>query len=142
MKRDIPHVFLDSNVWFSATYGSSNCQKILKAHADKKFIAVISHQVLEESIRNIKEKIPHMFQHFQKLISSYPPIMIADPETIDIRISGHVDLIDQPIFTSAIRAKVDYFVTGNIRDFNREKLKRVTGISILTPKEAIKLLLT
>lgn len=132
-----PRVFLDSNIWFSAVYGSSNCEKIIKAHTNEKIIAVISQQVLEESIRNIREKMPQRITSFQKLFSSYPPIMVSDPESIDNKIKDLVDSKDQSILTSAILAEVDYFVTGNIKDFQVNKLEKLTKIKIMTPKEIV-----
>lgn len=138
MTNVTPSVFLDSNVWFSIVYGSSNCEKIIKAYTDERIIAVISQQVLEESIRNIKEKIPQKLISFQKLFSSNPPVMVPDPESIDNKIKDLVDSKDQSIFTSAILAEVDYFVTGNIKDFQRTKLQKLTKIKIMTPKEAVK----
>lgn len=137
MTNVTPHVFLDSNVWFSIVYGSSNCEKIIKAYTDEKIIAVISQQVLEESIRNIKEKIPQKLTSFQKLFSSNPPIMVPDPESIDNKIKDLVDPKDQSIFTSAILAEVGYFVTGNIKDFQVDRLEKLTKIKIVTPKEIV-----
>lgn len=84
-------------------------------------MAVISQQVLEESLRNINEKIPNLLVSFQQLIIDYPPQLIPDPKIINPTIRGLVASEDQPIFTSAMRAKVDYFVTGNTKDFKVKK---------------------
>lgn len=140
MKSATPKIFLDSNIWFSAFYHSQNCEKLIKAYKNKSVRVVISQQVLEESTRNIREKIPHQLSSFQNLILSNPPEIVADPDTISSKIKNLIASEDQPIFTSAVIAKVDYFITGNTKDFRVKKLEKITGIKILTPKEAVKLL--
>lgn len=140
MSSVIPAVFIDTNVWFSAFWGSKNCEKLIRAHVEGLIIAVVSQQVLEESIRNIKQKIPQVLSVWQELIASYPPKLIADPESVDSGIKKLVKAEDQLIFTAAIRGKVNYFVTGNLKDFQAVKLERASGIKILNPAQAIKLL--
>lgn len=140
MTNSMPRVFLDSNVWFSALYGSANCEKIIRAHIQETITAVISPQVLKESVRNLKEKIPHKLSVFQKLFFSYPPVIVPDPESINADIKDLVDPKDRPILMAAMLSGVDYFITGNIADFQRNKQKKIGNITILTPKEAIKVL--
>lgn len=138
MTGEKPRVFLDSNIWFSAFYGSVNCEKLLKAHIDHKITAVISTRVLEEIVRNIKEKIPKLIPVFNLFISSYPPEIFANPKSIPKKILKYVESEDQPIFAAAINAGVKFFVTGNIGDFQTEKLEKLTQIKILTPAQAVK----
>ena len=134
-----PRVFVDSNVWFSAFHSSLNCQKILISHEEGQINAVISQQVLGEVVKHIRMKIPDMLPHFQNFMVTSPPEIVADslkiPKEIMLIIS---DQKDQPIFTSAIVAEVDYFITGNIKDFKRDKLEKMTKIKIQTPVEAVK----
>lgn len=132
-----PRVFLDTNVWFSAYWGSVNCRKILLAHRDNKIKTVISHQVIEECARNFRLKLPQALSDFSKMLTVRPPIVVKDPDKIDRKIADLVELKDQPIFCSAIMVKVKYFVTGNIKDFSVEKLEKLTGIKILTPKQLV-----
>lgn len=131
-------VFLDSNVWFSAFYHSQNCEALLHSHKDKKILIVISAQVLEETTRNIKEKIPHQLSNFQAFLLADPPEMVTDPETIPPDVTRAVSPEDRPIFTSARSAGVDYFITGNIKDFKHNAKKKIGKITVLTPKEAVK----
>lgn len=133
-------VFLDSNVWFSAFYHSKNCEALIQTHRNKGILIVISAQVLEEATRNIKEKIPHQLSNFQAFLLADPPEMVADPEIIPPNVIRAVSPEDRPIFTSAVAADVDYFVTGNIKDFKRNAHKKVGKITVLTPKEAVKVL--
>ena len=138
MKKNTPKVFLDSNIWFSLIYGSENCSKIITAHIEKRMAGIISSQVLEESIRNIVKKIPTKLATFESLISANPPKVVSSSQTIGPRIQSLVSPEDQPIFSSALDAEVDYFITGNIKDFKRDKLEKLTKIKVLTPAEAVK----
>lgn len=132
-----PKIFLDTNVWFSALYGSKNCQKIIDAHTEGKITAVVSREVLTELLRNLKLKIPHVFAAFEQILISSPPEIITDPQEVSKQMKLLIHQKDQGIFAAAILAEVDYFVTGNIKDFQRTKLQKLTKIKIMTPKEAV-----
>lgn len=133
-------VFADTNVWFSALYGSSNCERLLRAHLEHKISLVVSQQILKELVRNIQKKIPGAIPVFEKIFMSCPPEIISDPDKIDSKIKKLIDPKDQPIFTSALLAKINLFVTGNIKDFKIKELEKLTGIKIITPKEAVEIL--
>lgn len=133
----LTRVFLDSNVLFSAFYHSQNCETLVQTHKDKKTLIVISEQVLEEASRNIKEKIPHQLSNFQTFLLADPPEIVADPKIIPPDVIRAVSPEDRSIFTSAVTADVDYFVTGNIKDFKRNARKKVGNVTVLTPKEAV-----
>lgn len=137
MKSVTPKVFLDSNIFFSAFYGSVNCERLIKAHQKGEIIATISQQVIEESTINIREKIPQMLTSFERLLINNLPELVVDPKIIPSKITQFVDVKDQPIFASAMLAKVDYFVTGNIKDFKVKELEKDTGIKILTSKQLV-----
>lgn len=139
MKSAIPDVFIDTNVWFSALHKSAICYTIIQAHINQQITAVVSQQVLEEIIRNIKAKIPHMLSHFQETIAKNPPVLLPDPQKIPKSVRSLVHIYDQPIFTSAIIGNVDYFITGNSKHFPK-KLEKLTGIKIRTPKAVVELL--
>jgi len=141
MRSVTPHkLFLDTNVWFSAFHGSANCTKLLKAHTQGIFIAVISQQVIEEAVKNIREKMPVLLPRFEQFMMENPPQVVTNPGKINSKIVKLVDRKDQSLFTAAISDKVDFFVTGNIKDFSVEKLEAKTGIKTITPREAVELL--
>ncbi len=140
MLRDITlEVFIDTNVWFSAFYGSKTCQKVVGGHLAGKINAVISQKVLKELVKNLQKKIPRAIPNFQRTFINVPPKIVPDPLEINKNLKSLVELKDQKIFCSAYSAKVDYFVTGNIRHFQVKKLEKLTGIKILTPKQAVDL---
>lgn len=135
-----PKVFIDSNVWFSAFYGSRNCEKIVKAHTQDKIKAIISQQVLREVTKNFTQKMPSALKPFTKSITISPPIIIRDPLEISKYVKSLAHPKDQIILASAILAKVNYLITGNIKDFKVEEIKKKTKIEVVAPKQAVKLL--
>ena len=137
MNKESPRVFIDTNVWFSFLYGSPNCEKLINAHTKGRVKAVMSRQILEETVRNLKEKIPHTIAVFEQFIKSNPPIIIKDPGRVSKKISGLVSKEDRFIIGSAISARIKYFVTGNVKDFKRNEIKRKFRIEVLTPREAV-----
>lgn len=140
MQKDIiPEVFIDTNVWFSAFYGSATCSKVIDGHLTGKINAIISQRVLKELIKNIQKKIPAVTPIFQKTFINVPPRVVSDPVEIEEKIKKLVDIKDQKIFCSAWIIKARYFVTGNIKHFQVKKLEKLTDIKILTPKQAMDL---
>jgi putative PIN family toxin of toxin-antitoxin system len=135
-----PKVFIDSNVWFSALYGSENCEKIIKAHAENRIKAVISQKVLKEVVKNFTQKMPKALVPFKKLILTSPPKTIINPRKANKKIISLVSKEDQIIFSSAILAKTPYFITGNIKGFKTDEIEKKTGIRIITPKQAVEIL--
>ncbi|MBI4991498.1 DUF4935 domain-containing protein [Candidatus Gottesmanbacteria bacterium] len=133
-------IFIDTNVWFSSFYGSENCQKLTKAHQEGKINAVISARVLDEIVRNVKKKIPYQYDNLQKFLLGTPPEIVSNPKTIPPTLINLASVHDLPIFVSAMQARTDYFVTGNTKDFSVKKLEKITGIKIITPTEAVRIL--
>lgn len=133
-------VFLDTNVWFSALYGSDNCNRLLQAAHKNVFRAIISSDVLDELIVNLKRKIPAAFPRFEEEVILVDPKVMPTPLLISAEVKRAVDKKDRKIFAAAVTADADYFVTGNIKDFKKNKQKKIGNITILTPKEAVEVL--
>lgn len=137
MPARITRVFIDTNVWFSSLYGSNNCQTIIDAHRHGMFTAIISARVLDELVKNVENKLSEHLPKLQALLVSCPPEIVPNPMDIPEQYLSIVSLKDLPIFVSAVLAGADYFITGNIKDFKRNRKKKVGNITILTPKEAV-----
>src|SRR3989344_857543 len=101
MKNKTPRVFIDTNVWFSAFYGSPNCLQIVEFHKDGKIKAFVSQKILQELTKNIKLKLPRAFQLLETLLLNAPPEIVSDPPSLDKRIINLIDIKDQKIFCSA-----------------------------------------
>lgn len=135
-------VFLDTNIWFSAFYGSDNCRKIVELHAQKKIEAVVSRLVVRELTQNLGDKYPQGLKLAADFFSEFSPEMTDDCFEIDRKFKNLADVKDLPILLSACSAQVEYFVTGNIKDFAVEKIFGKLKIKVMMPKDFVKLGLT
>ena len=140
MPKKAPLVFIDTNVWFSAFYGSKNSEKILKAYIEGKIRAVICRKVLKELVRNIEAKVPGAFVPLKKFLELTSPVIIQDPSVIQTGVRTLVDKKDQVILQSAVSLKVKYFITGNLKDFNVGGIRKKYGIKVMSPGEAVRVL--
>ncbi len=137
MPTSPPLVFIDTNVWFSAFYGSPNSEKIIKAHIEGKIQAVVSRQVLSELVSNINKKIPKAMTPLKKLMEFAPPMVVDNAAATNHSILKYVQSKDQIIFQSAVNSGSKLFVTGNIKHF---QAKSILDVKIVTPKEAVGLI--
>lgn len=133
-----PQVFIDTNVWFSAFYGSPNASEIVKRHILGKIQGVISQKVLEEIVRNVAKKLPNKTDSLKRLLESTPPKIIKSPQKIDPSVKKFVQTKDREIFQAAVDSKSDWFVTGNLKDFDKNKSEDKFKIKIASPKEFLK----
>ena len=133
-------IFTDTNIWFSALYGSANCEKILQAHLSGKVKITISEDVLTELIRTVKTKAPQALKTLERLLRISPPIISRKVIGIPRKYLNLADSKDLPILLAAHEAGVKVFVTGNIKDFNQALVEKKLGIKIITPKQAVQLL--
>jgi len=137
MKKEPPEIFIDTNVWFSSLYGSINSEKLIDAHIKGKIMAAMSRQVLVETVRNFKEKLPNAILIFEKLVKENPPVINKNPEKISSSVKNLVHPKDQIILQSAVDAKIKIFVTGNTKHFDKNQIEKRLKIKILTPKQAV-----
>jgi len=137
MPPKAPKIFIDTNVWFSAFFGSTNCQRVLKAYANKIITVIISEKVLNELVKNINKKFPDAFINLRIFFKSNPPVVLKDPNKIFLSVQQLVDPKDRLIFQSALESRAKYFVTGNIKHFNVKGIKEKLRIEVLTPKQAV-----
>jgi len=134
MPTSPPLVFIDTNVWFSAFYGSPNSEKIIKAHIEGKIKAVVSRQVLRELVTNINKKMPKAMSPLKRLMEFAPPMVVENANFVSPMVAKYVHQKDQIIFQSAINSKSEMFITGNIKHFNANN---ISNIIIVAPKEAV-----
>ena len=137
MPQKTPKVFIDTNVWFSAFYGSVNCEKILKSHVERRIEAVLSQKVVKELIKNVRKKFPSAFSEVRIFLESYPPEIVKNSSFVSTKVKKLVNPKDQLIFQSALDAKVKIFVTGNVKHFKRDEIEKKLKVKILTPKQAV-----
>ena len=128
MKKEI--LFLDANILFSAAYREQS--GLLKLWKIKSATLVSSAYAIEEARRNLDT--PPQKERLDKLIVGLYEIY---PFHVDIRLPENVTLRekDKPILMSAIVAKANFLITGDVRDFGKFYGKKINGVTVLPPSE-------
>ena len=132
-------VFLDSNVIFSAAYsGKEKSRSYLFFELQTLNIIkiYISNLVKFESIHNIKIKKPEKLDFLNELLSKADII-----EDVDVyyEFAKNLPENDKIILSSAIYRDIDFFITGNTKDFLTFYNKKLKNTLILTPKDFLEL---
>ncbi len=133
-------IFIDSNVWFSAFYKKGLPFRLLEKLTKKKHKVVISELVLEEVIRNVKEKLPQVSSLVQQFFLNYPLTVIKNPSSKELRgFSQLAERKDVPILTAAVNYKCRYLITGNTKDFKISKIEKKYKLKVVKPRKALEL---
>lgn len=120
-------VFLDANVLFSASQPGSAFARLLAAAISRANV-LTSDIACAEARRNLALKRPGWLDAFEALVEDLevvPSAVFPLPVTLDEK--------DVPLLCAAIRARSDYFVTGDRRDFGHLFETRVHGALVITP---------
>lgn len=138
METTLSTVFVDTNVLFSGVYKDHTPPgKILNLHRDKKIRIVVSQQVLDEVVRNIKRKYPIGLPKLIKFLTTHPPVVQPDPSLQQTKKwLSVINSVDAPILAAAVSAKPKYLVTGDKKHFTI-KVAQASRLTILSPKEFI-----
>lgn len=134
-----PSIFIDSNIWFSAFYKEGLCSKLLRDIESLSWKVFISELVLEEVIRNIKLKIPNTLSFFIDYLKESKVVVFKNPSSkLLTRYKKLAKFEDLAIIISAFESKCNYFITGNLKDFNIALINKIFRIKIITPANFLK----
>jgi predicted nucleic acid-binding protein len=132
-------VFVDSNVLFSGVHSPHGPPaRILALHATGRIALVMSRQVAEELVRNLRHKAPAAVPVLLALFERALPRVAEDPyeDVVDSVTAAGVNSKDAPIVAAALDAGVDYFVTGDRR--LRNEMRQINPpFRVLSPRELI-----
>lgn len=131
-------VFLDSNIIYSAVFApQSKPAKVLTMAIESKIQSYVSLYVLEEVNRNIKRKIPDRTQYFNYIIDSWENCLLAIPTFQQVRNAmNYCEPKDAPVVAAAIKANVDFLVTGDKKHLIKPKqVAEKSGLNIITPSD-------
>jgi predicted nucleic acid-binding protein len=120
-------VFLDANVVFSASQPGSAFARLIAA-ASRRAHVLTSDIACAEARRNLALKRPAWLETFEALLEELevvPSAVFPLPVSLDEK--------DVPLLCAAIRARSDYFVTGDRKDFGHLFGTRVRGVLVITP---------
>ena len=130
-------VFLDSNVLFSVAWTGREKSRsaILFELQSLGFIRLfISRLVLEETMSNLRGKRPEAIPFFEELSGEVEVVPDLVVEGGDRRLK-ELPENDRVILSTAVAHGMDFFLTGNTRDFRGLYHRRIGRTLILTPRE-------
>lgn len=134
-------IFLDANVLFSAAHKPESAQGLLIEFAWRQLIqAVSSDYAFGEAERNLALKSKHSQPAWASLRQSVGACSPPDHETLRWA-NGIIAAKDAPILACAVRAKVDWLVTGDRRDFGSLFGTTQRGVLVMPPSQALRMLL-
>jgi predicted nucleic acid-binding protein len=130
-------VFLDSNVLFSVAWTGREKSRsaILFELQSLGFIRLfISRLVREETMSNLRGKRPGAIPFFEELSGDVEVVPDLVVEGEDRRLKKLPEN-DRVILSTAVAHGMDFFLTGNTRDFRGLYRRRIGRTLILTPRE-------
>ena len=136
MKR----VFLDANVIFTAAHNfRGNGRALFTLATEGRLQLVSSRYAIEEAWRNIALKYPECLRELSDLLATLGVTGEPGVEHSSLA-SGHgLPDKDIPILAAAIAASATVLVTGDRRDFGSLYGKKVAGVTVVTPAQAVTL---
>jgi predicted nucleic acid-binding protein len=130
-------VFLDSNVLFSVAWTGREKSRsaILFELQSLGFVRLfISRLVLEETLFNLREKRPEAIPFVEELLGEVEVVPDLAVEGEDLRVQGLPEN-DRLILSTAVSQGMDFFLTGNSKDFRGLYRSRIGRTLILSPRE-------
>jgi predicted nucleic acid-binding protein len=131
-------VFADANVLIAGSDSRSGASRAVLTLAEVGlFRLVVCPQVLTESERNLRHKLPHALPIFTEIMAGLDLEIVPDPAPDAYhRWLDMIEAKDAPILEAAVQAAVDRFLTLNTKDF-APPVAAQTGLLIQTPGQFI-----
>ncbi len=135
-------VFLDTNVLFSGAYSASGSpRRLLDGAARGQFQPVVSRTVLDELVRNLRNKATRALPVWEKIFRDVSFEIAGEPPRRKIDRWLEMGLgSDAAIIAAALHARVDYFCTGDKRVLGRGRRGDLAGLEIISPAALLRLL--
>jgi predicted nucleic acid-binding protein len=135
-------LFLDANVLFTAAHNpagrSGAIVELARAGACQ---VVTSPHALEEARRNLRVKYPNAVDALERLVTLAAVAPEAHAGDVAWALEQGLPLKDAPILAAAAQARCDALVTGDRTHFGHLYGRRVRGVEVLAPADALARLL-
>jgi putative PIN family toxin of toxin-antitoxin system len=145
MGKKAVRVFLDSNVILSGLISDKGAPRIILdiLSLEMPFITGVTGRYnLIEIERNLKKKVPEVLPIYRHYLSKINLTVVPLPSAEDLRrYAGRIAEKDLPVLVSAIKAKADFLVTGDKKDFGKLKARGDCPWVIVTPTEFLEAIL-
>lgn len=134
----IPTVFVDANILIAGSASRTGASRVVLAQAEYGMIQlIVSRQVLTETERNIRLKLPKTLPLLSELLLHLNLQILDDPKPEDYaRWLSIIEAKDAPILETAVQVAPDYFLTLNSKDFT-PAVAKATGLVIQSPGEFV-----
>lgn len=139
--RKIPKVFIDSSVLIAAAISPKGSARDLIMNALRsKIQVVISDLVIEETQRNLANKVPQALPALQLFLEALNPELVSPSKALVLKVSKVIELKDAPIVGGALAAKAEYLVSFDRKHLlqHNKEIKTHFGIKVVTPDQIIK----
>jgi predicted nucleic acid-binding protein len=131
-------LFLDANVIFTAAHNPNGRSSALFALASVGACALLtSAHTAEEARRNIRLKYPSMLGRLDELMQVVTLQPEAAPSDVAWALDQKLPPNDAPVLAVAVRSGADVLVTGDRIHFGHLFGRRVRGLRVMTPAEAL-----
>ena len=131
-------LFFDANVLFTAAYSATGIARAFFDLEEAGYCNLCtSAYALEEARRNIALKAPDILPVLERLSQHLSIVPEPLPDKVQWAQSLPLALKDAPIMAAAVSGCVDILVTGDRRDFGHLFGKKVEGVVVLSPLEAL-----
>ncbi len=134
----IPTVFVDANILIAGSASRTGASRAILGLAEIGLIQlVVTRQVVDETERNIRLKLPQALPVFAELLMHLNLQILDDPQQTEFsRWFAVIEEKDAPILEAAVQVSPNYFLTLNTKDFT-PAVGAAKGLTIQTPADFI-----
>lgn len=131
-------VFIDANILIAGSASRKGASRVILGMAEYGMIQlIVTRQVLDETERNVRLKLPKILPVLTELLLHINLQILPDPEPDQFaRWLTIIEEKDAPILEAAVQAAPDYFLTLNSKDLTPE-VALATGLVIQSPGEFV-----
>jgi predicted nucleic acid-binding protein len=131
-------LFLDANVLFTAAHNPNGRSAAFFQLARAGACALVSSpHALEEARRNLQLKFPTAAEALEQLLTLVAVEPEAPAKDVAWALEQGLSPKDAPILAAAARARCDVLATGDRRDFGHLYGRRLRGVEVLSPADAL-----
>jgi predicted nucleic acid-binding protein len=135
-------LFLDANVLFTAAHNpGGRSAAIFQLARGSLCTLVTSSHALEEARRNLRLKYPSAANALEGLAAVTSVVPEASSKGVAWALERGLPLKDAPVLAAAVQAHCDVLVTGDRTHFGPLYGRRLRGVEVLSPAEALARLL-
>ena len=145
MERKEVRIFLDSNVVLSGLFSDRGSPRIILDlfSLDLPVLTGVTGEFnIVEIERNLQKKMPEVLPTYRKYLALLHLEITPLPSSKEVNaLKGQIAEKDLPVLASALKADVDFLVTGDKKDFGKARIRGGYPFRIVTPAELLQAVL-